>query len=218
MLQMRRPASRGPMMTTQSGSLLIVDDDELSREGLARRLQRQGYEVACAGGGRQALEMLGGRRFDLVLLDVMMPGMNGLEVLKSVRQADSLIDLPVIMVTARGESASVVEALELGANDYLTKPLDLPVALARIRTQLALKRAEDALRQADRRKDEFLAVLGHELRNPLAALRNALQVLRLQRGGDAEVERLAGVMDRQVDHLVRLVDDLLDVTRISRGK
>jgi signal transduction histidine kinase len=205
-------------MSAANGSLLIVDDDEPGREGLARRLRRQGYEVCCASGGREALEALGGRRFDLVLLDVMMPGMNGLEVLKSLRRTDSLFDLPVIMVTARGESASVVEALELGANDYLTKPLDLPVALARIRTQLALKRAEEALRQADRRKGEFLAVLGHELRNPLAPLRNALRLLRLQRGGDAEVERLAGVMDRQVDHLVRLVDDLLDVTRISRGK
>src|SRR5262249_44705303 len=162
-------------------------------EGLARRLQRQGYEVACAGGGRQAIAMLGARRFDLVLLDVMMPGMNGLEVLEHLRRVDSLIDLPIVMVTARNDSTDVVEALELGANDYLTKPLDLPVALARIRTQLALKRAEDALRQADRRKDEFLALLGHELRNPLAPLRNALRLLRLQRG-EADVERVAGVM------------------------
>jgi signal transduction histidine kinase len=204
-------------MTTQGNSLLIVDDDDFSREGLARHLRRHGYEVSGAGGGREALELLGGRRFDLVLLDVMMPGMNGLEVLRFLRRVDSLIDLPIIMVTARADSPDVVEALELGANDYLTKPLDLPVALARIRTQLALKRAEEALRQADRRKDEFLAVLGHELRNPLAPLRTALQILRIQRGG-AEVERLAGVMDRQVDHLVRLVDDLLDVTRIARGK
>jgi signal transduction histidine kinase len=205
-------------MNAPAGSLLIVDDDEPGREGLARRLRRQGYEVCCALGGPEALEVLGGRRFDLVLLDIMMPDMNGLEVLKSLRRTDSLIDLPVIMVTARAESVSVVEALELGANDYLTKPLDFPVVLARISTQLARKRAEDALRQADRRKDEFLAVLGHELRNPLAPVRNALRLLRLQRGSDVEVERLAGVMDRQVDHLVRLVDDLLDVTRISRGK
>jgi two-component system, sensor histidine kinase len=205
-------------MSIQASSLLVVDDDEFSREGLARHLERHGYCVSGAGSGREAVELLGCRRFDLVLLDVMMPGMNGLEVLKLLRRVDSLIDLPVIMVTARGDSADVVEALELGANDYLTKPLDLPVALARIHTQLALKRAEETLRQADRRKDEFLAVLGHELRNPLAPLRTALQVLRLQRGGDAEVERLAGVMDRQVHHLVRLVDDLLDVTRISRGK
>jgi sigma-B regulation protein RsbU (phosphoserine phosphatase) len=128
-------------MIAEGASLLIVDDEELSREGLARRLQRQGYGVTTARSGREALELLGTGRFDLVLLDVMMPGMNGLEVLKLLRRVDSLIDLPIIMVTARGDSSDVVEALELGANDYLTKPLDFPVVLARIRTQLTLKRA-----------------------------------------------------------------------------
>jgi signal transduction histidine kinase len=205
-------------MSGEPGSLLIVDDEELNREGLARRLRRHGYEVTAASSGREALELLGEHRFDLVLLDIMMPGMNGLEVLKFLRGIDSLIDLPVVMVTARGDSSDVVEALELGANDYLTKPLDFPVVLARVRTQLALRQAREALRDADRRKDEFLAMLAHELRNPLAPLRNTLQVLRLQHSGDAEIEQLAGVMDRQVNHLVRLVDDLLDLSRISRGK
>jgi sigma-B regulation protein RsbU (phosphoserine phosphatase) len=122
-------------------AILIVDDEELNRDGLARRLQRHDYEVVTAPGGREAIELLGGRRFDLVLLDIMMPGMNGLEVLKFLRRVDSLIDLPIIMVTAKGESEDMVEALELGANDYVTKPLDFPVVLARIRTQLALRRA-----------------------------------------------------------------------------
>jgi sigma-B regulation protein RsbU (phosphoserine phosphatase) len=127
-------------MSARADTLLIVDDEELNREGLARRLQRSGYEVSAAGSGREAIDLLGKQRFDLVLLDVMMPGMNGLEVLKFLRRVDSLIDLPIIMVTARGESGDMVEALELGANDYVTKPLDISVVLARIRTQLALKR------------------------------------------------------------------------------
>src|SRR5256714_10402179 len=128
-------------MNPDPGALLIVDDEELNREGLSRRLQRHGYAVTLAKNGREALELLGERRFDLVLLDIMMPGMNGLEVLRFLRRIDSLIDLPIIMVTARGESEDIVEALELGANDYVTKPLDFPVVLARIRTQLALQRA-----------------------------------------------------------------------------
>jgi sigma-B regulation protein RsbU (phosphoserine phosphatase) len=128
-------------MSSETCSLLIVDDEELNREGLARRLTRHGYAVTAAAGGRQAIELLGERRFDLVLLDIMMPGMNGLEVLKFLRRVDSLIELPIIMVTAKGETEDMVEALELGANDYVTKPLDLPVVLARIRTQLALRRA-----------------------------------------------------------------------------
>src|SRR5438270_10819520 len=124
-------------MHVEPSSILIVDDEELNSEGLARRLRRHGYAVTVAKSGRAAIELLGQRRFDLVLLDIMMPGMNGLEVLKFLRRVDSLIDLPIIMVTARGDSADVVEALELGANDYLTKPLDFPIVLARVRTQLA---------------------------------------------------------------------------------
>src|SRR5262245_27205617 len=114
-------------MTTEPVALLIVDDEELNREGLGRRLQRDGYAVTLAKSGREAIELLGERRFALVLLDIMMPGMNGLEVLKFLRRVDSLIDLPIIMVTAKGESEDIVEALELGANDYVTKPLDFPV-------------------------------------------------------------------------------------------
>jgi sigma-B regulation protein RsbU (phosphoserine phosphatase) len=128
-------------MNVESSSILVVDDEEINSEGLARRLRRHGYAVTVAKSGPEAIELLGDCRFDLVLLDIMMPGMNGLEVLKFLRRVDSLIDLPIIMVTAKGESEDMVEGLELGANDYVTKPLDFPVVLARIRAQLALRRA-----------------------------------------------------------------------------
>src|SRR5215472_8555426 len=140
-------------MSSETCSLLIVDDEELNREGLARRLTRHGYAVTAAARGRQAIELLGERRFDLVLLDIMMPGMTGLEVLKFLRRFDSLIDLPIIMVTAKGESEDMVEALELGANDYVTKPLDFPVVLARIRTQLALRRAVSQVTELEQKLD-----------------------------------------------------------------
>src|SRR5262245_52921978 len=140
-------------MTAEPGSILIVDDEDLNREGLARRLERHGYRVTGAKGGREAIELLGWRRFDLVLLDVMMPGMNGLEVLKFLRRVESLIQLPIIMVTAKGESEDVVEALELGANDYVTKPLDFPVVLARIRTQLALQKAIGRVTELEQKLD-----------------------------------------------------------------
>ena len=97
-------------MAAPQATLLVVDDEELNRDGLARRLQRHDYEVVTAPSGREAIELLGGRRFDLVLLDIMMPGMNGLEVLKFLRRVDSLLDLPIIMVTAKGESEDMVEA------------------------------------------------------------------------------------------------------------
>jgi sigma-B regulation protein RsbU (phosphoserine phosphatase) len=141
-------------MAAPHATILIVDDEELNRDGLARRLQRHDYDVVTAKSGREAIELLGGRRFDLVLLDIMMPGMNGLEVLKFLRRVDSLVDLPIIMVTAKGESEDMVEALELGANDYVTKPLDVPVALARIRTQLALRRAVAQVKELEGKLDD----------------------------------------------------------------
>jgi DNA-binding NtrC family response regulator len=132
-------------MNTEHGSLLVVDDDETNREVLTHRLERKGYTVTVAEDGSQALEMVRARRFDLVLLDIMMPGINGLDVLRTLRQAHTLTDLPIIMATARDQSADVVQALQLGANDYVTKPFDFPVVLARVQTQLSLKRAVEQI-------------------------------------------------------------------------
>jgi DNA-binding NtrC family response regulator len=132
-------------MSALHASLLVVDDDDTNREVLSQRLQRKGYTVSTAEDGARALEMIRGRRFDLVLLDIMMPGLNGLEVLQTVRRSCSLTDLPVIMATARDQSTDVVQALEMGANDYVTKPFDFPVVLARVQTQLCLKRAVEQI-------------------------------------------------------------------------
>jgi sigma-B regulation protein RsbU (phosphoserine phosphatase) len=140
-------------MSAEPNSILIVDDEELNSEGLARRLQGRGFAVTAVKSGEEAIELLGDRRFDLVLLDIMMPEMTGPEVLRFLRRADSLIDLPIIMVTAKRESEDVVEALELGANDYVTKPLDFPVVLARIRTQLALRRAVSQITELEQKLD-----------------------------------------------------------------
>lgn len=122
-------------------SILVVDDSEANRDALCRRLKRHGYHVTPAAGGAEALQLLGQRPFDLLLLDVMMPGVDGLEVLHRIRQTRPATELPVIMATARDDSADVVRALDLGASDYVTKPLDFEVVLARVRTQLTLRRA-----------------------------------------------------------------------------
>src|SRR4051812_17173866 len=113
-------------MSAEPGRLLVVDDDALNRDMLLRRLERKGYQVIASPDGRSALELVEQRPFDLVLLDVMMPGLSGLEVLGILRQKHAATVLPVIMVTARDQSEDIVEALQLGANDYVTKPLDFP--------------------------------------------------------------------------------------------
>lgn len=146
---------------TEAARLLVVDDEESNRDLLSRRLERNGFQVECAENGERALACIDSGHYDLVLLDAMMPGMSGLDVLKQVRAGQSPEELPVIMVTAVTDSSRIAEALDLGANDYVTKPVDFQVALARVRSQLARKQAEAALRLNQERHE--LAARGADL-------------------------------------------------------
>ena len=132
-------------------ALLIVDDEESNRDMLARRLERHGFEVLLAEDGPQALASVETQAPDMVLLDIRMPGMSGMQVLQTIRARYSPTQLPVVMITAEGQSASIVEALQMGANDYITKPVDMPVALARVRTLLSQKTLSMALRESEER-------------------------------------------------------------------
>jgi signal transduction histidine kinase/ActR/RegA family two-component response regulator len=143
-------------------------------------------------------------------------------------------DLPVLVLTRPGSEAVItVEALEsLGNVTLLERPVRVAMLVSAVRVALRARdrqyqirahlvqqqRAEAALREADRRKDEFLAMLAHELRNPLAPIRNAVDALQLSDTGDGTLERVRDIMRRQVNHMVRLVDDLLEISRITRGK
>lgn len=138
-------------MSSKQRRLLIVDDNELNRDMLARRLTRNGYSVDVVEDAKKLMERVKQNDLDLVLLDIEMPEISGLDALKQLRERFSAVELPIIMVTAKSQSEDVVKALNLGANDYLTKPVDLPVALARIGTQLSHKRAQEALRESEER-------------------------------------------------------------------
>jgi diguanylate cyclase (GGDEF)-like protein/PAS domain S-box-containing protein len=138
-------------MNSRPCRILIVDDNEMNRDMLARRLERKDYVIQVADDARSLLERIQEEPVDLVLLDVEMPGISGLDALQTLRGCYSAIQLPIIMLTAKDQSEDIVKALDLGANDYLTKPIDFPVALARIRTQVAHKRAEEALRESEER-------------------------------------------------------------------
>ncbi len=132
-------------------TILVVDDEELNRDLCVRRLERKGFAIKAAESGHEALAVLEDESFGLVLLDHMMPGLSGLEVLKRLRARWSQQELPIIMVTAIADSASIAEALDLGANDYVTKPIDFSVAIARIRSQLSRRHVEMALRRSEER-------------------------------------------------------------------
>lgn len=147
-------------MEPSTGRLLVVDDNDLNREMLTRRLVRKGFEVVMAANGYEAMDEVEKSPFDLILLDIMMPGVTGLEVLEILRKRHSAAELPIIMATAKTQSEDVVAALNLGANDYVTKPIDFNVLLARVDTHLKLK-------NLFKLKDDFLGMASHDLKNPL---------------------------------------------------
>ena len=161
----------------QRGHILVVDDNRMNRSLLARHLERRGHTVALAEQGRQALEMIPENKFDLVLLDVLMPEMDGYEVLKRIKADSKWRDIPVIVISALDEMDSVVRCIELGAEDYLPKPFDPVLLRARINACLEKKRLRDRevlhLQQIEaekKRSDELLhVILPHEIVQELKA-------------------------------------------------
>jgi CheY-like chemotaxis protein len=126
-----------PTRPASSLRLLVVDDNEDNRDMLARRLRRRGYQVSTAESGAEAFDLISSAiHFDAVLLDVMMPDITGLEVLAKLRTRFSKEQLPVVMATARSDSEDVVEALRLGANDYVIKPINLDEVISALEVAL----------------------------------------------------------------------------------
>ena len=166
-------------ITNQKYHLLVVDDNDMNRDLMSLQLRKQGYTVTVAASGYEALELLEehesqeheAQPFDLILLDIMMPGMNGLDMLLEVRKKHSMLNLPIIMVTADDLEESIIEALQRGANDYLVKPLNLQVAVARVRTQLTLKELDDL-------KDEFVRFASHDLKKPIIVAMDIVESLQ----------------------------------------
>jgi len=132
------------------GTVLVVDDDVTNRALLSRYLGRRGFRVVEASNGSRALDALAREPIDIVLLDILMPGPDGLQVLRTVREMRTAAELPIIMATARDQSDDVVAALQAGANDYVTKPFDFPVVLARVQARCSLKRSVDRIRSLER--------------------------------------------------------------------
>jgi signal transduction histidine kinase len=224
-------------------SVLLVDDQAANLLALEAVLQAPGLILVRAASGEEALRRLLHDDFAVVLLDVQMAGLDGFETAQMIRARRPTAHTPIIFLTAYDSpTATSIRAYSLGAVDYLVKPIVPEIVRAKVAVFVELfRRAErighleraafeqrladerqrwelDRLREEARRRDEFLAMLSHELRNPLAPMRNATQILRLKCHGDPVVANVSALLERQVGHMTRLVDDLLDVSRITRGK
>jgi signal transduction histidine kinase len=178
------------LLPDRAAVILLVDDQEANVRLVGTLLTQHGCEVIPALSGEQALQRAHARTPDLVLLDMMMPGMDGFEVLRRLRADQQLAGVPVVFLTAASERAALVRAFDLGAVDYVTKPFVAEELLARVRTHLELKLTRDHLKRVATEREELAAIVAHDIKNPLSTISFSAHMLR--RGGDAErVAKLA---------------------------
>ena len=211
---------------------LLVDDLPENLVALEALLKSDGLKCHKASSGEEALELLLVHDYALALLDVQMPGMDGFELAELMRGSERSRHVPIIFVTAgSGDTARRFRGYEAGAVDFIQKPIEPDILRSKAnvffelynqRRQIAKQRDSLAamgleLQAADAQKNRFLAVLAHELRNPIMALVAGLRLLERREGTDA-VPEIRSAMNRSLSHMTRLVEDLLDISRIEQGK
>ena len=200
------------MKTT--GLVLIVDDNPLNRTLLETNLKETGYDVEMADNGQRALELLHEKNFDAILLDLVMPGMDGYEVMAHIRDDVSLQQIPIIVISIMDEVSTIAECIKLGATDYLPKPFNPVLLQARLTSSLARKRLHDAervhVRELEMRNEEldaFALTLAHDMKSPMHGILGFAS-LALAQLEDISTSDLRGLLKRITEHrLARRGDD-----------
>ena len=205
------PTTATPVPAAEYGAILVVDDNPSTRDLLARRLARQGYEVATAESGEEALAALTARAVDLVLLDVLMPGLNGYDVLKRLKADENLRDVPVLMISALDEMESVVRCIELGAEDYLPKPFDAVLLRARVSACLEKKRLRNLQRQHVRELGEWNRLLEQRVEDQVRQVEKLGRLKRFFSPQLAELIVTGGAEDPLKTHRREIVVVFLDL-------
>lgn len=187
-----------------SYSILLVDDEEITSSLTKKRLGRQSdLTIFCVESGEACLEYLEQHQVDLILLDVSMPGMSGLDVLRHLRKTYRTVELPIIMLSAKGESSDIIEALSAGANDYVTKPIQIEIALARIRTQLNQRDLykSSLIKNQLEAINAMVATYNHEINNPLCIALGSVEI---------------GIRNQDIKYYKKARDALLRINEIVK--
>lgn len=210
------------MDTHELPTVLAVDDEPANLLLLQRLLQRQ-FRVICSPNGATALQILEQNPIDVVLLDIMMPHMNGYQVLQTIRGGDSATsDIPVILISAMSDAKDVAQGLEIGANDYITKPIDPEVTIARVQTQVALKQLQDErkkvireLKAAQTLKDNLLRIASHDLKGPLMNVQLISSLFRRIENQIPAAHDWLDALEESVTTMQTVIEDFLDTAAVN---
>jgi two-component system, sensor histidine kinase and response regulator len=198
--------------------VLIVDDDPLSRETLQAILHREGYTLLFAVSGVEALANLSEFAPDLILLDVMMPIMNGFEVCAQIKGKPEFRHIPLILITALDDTAELVRGLDLGADEFITKPFNTAELKARVRSMLRIRQQYDELQYMLQTRDILSGMIVHDLRNPLAAVMLYIQLLQRKGSLPPDQAKYLGLIYNEAHHVSDFLEDILLLTKLDREK
>ena len=204
---------------SKSDKILVVDDSPDNVFLIKTILEEEGYTVSTAENGASALAQLETSTCDLVLLDLMMPGIDGYEVTKRVRQNMALPFIPILLITAH-DSPNVAQGLDLGADDFIRKPVTVDELLARVRSLLRLKHSIDERDEIARQRQDFVSRLTHDLRTPLVAADRMLLLFQEGALGNLsdQMQEVIEIMARSNSNLLAMVNTLLEVYRFEAGR
>ncbi len=207
------------MNTPPAARILVVDDQEANVRVVGNILGELGFTIVPATSGEQALRRIGARWPDLVLLDLLMPVMDGFEVCRKIIELTPGGEIPIIFLSAADDKQLIVRALEGGGVDYVTKPFNPAELISRVRTHLALKAARDSLRQLAEDKDELLGILTHDLKNHLGGMQMTAQLLneRSTALGDKSLKRMSGNILTSTSQMLAFVRQFLANASADRG-
>ena len=227
------PSYSVPAGSRTLGTILIVDDSEANRDLLSRRLEHYGHRTTLAHDGQEALACLRDQAlaFDVVLLDIVMPLLDGYETLRQIKADDKLRHLPVIMISALDEMDSVIRCIEMGADDFLSKPFDPVLLQARIGACLEKKRLRDReielfqqlqqnyqrLKELETLRDDLTYMIVHDLRTPLTSILTGLKTMEYSEHLDGADRELLEISLSGGETLLGMINDLLDVSKMEDG-
>ncbi len=200
-------------------NVMIVDDVPDNIKVVANILKEEGYKLFFATNGSDALAKVKSDKFDLILLDVMMPEIDGFEVCRQVKNDPATQDIPIIFLTARTDTESIIKGFELGAMDYVTKPFNNAELLARVKTHLTLQRAKEELKALNATKDKFFSIIAHDLKSPFTVLLGLTDLLfdNIENYSKDDIKGIIDDLRVSANTIYALLKNLLAWSRLQRG-